>query len=63
MPVSLVLSVLRMGVTPMPRSRSAPTFEDAGAERYTDVIAPAWTSYAGEARRFIAAARAMGLLE
>ena len=37
--------------------------EEAGSERYSDVVAPAWTTYTGEARRFIAAAKAMGLLE
>jgi hypothetical protein len=37
--------------------------EEAGGERYTDVVAPAWTTYAGEARRIIAAARAMGLVK
>ena len=33
-----------------------------GGEHYHKVTAPAWTSYAGEARRMIAAVRAMGLL-
>ena len=37
--------------------------EEAGGERYHDVVAPAWTTYTREARRFIAAARAMGLME
>jgi ribonuclease PH len=37
--------------------------EEGGGERYHEVTAPAWTSYAGEARRMIAAVRAMGLLE
>ena len=37
--------------------------EGNGGERYYEVTAPAWTSYAGEARRFIAAARALELME
>ena len=37
--------------------------EEGGGERYYEVTAPAWTSYSGEARRMIAAVRAMGLLE
>ncbi|WP_281011052.1 hypothetical protein [Lichenibacterium ramalinae] len=37
--------------------------DEAGGERYHDVVAPAWTTYTSEARRFIAAARAMGLIE
>ena len=37
--------------------------EEAGSERYHDVVAPAWTTYMGEARRYIAAARAMGLVK
>lgn len=37
--------------------------EGDGGERYHEVMAPAWTSYAGEARRFITAARALGLME
>ena len=37
--------------------------ETEGADHYREVIAPAWTTYTGEARRFIAAARAMGLVE
>ena len=37
--------------------------EGDGGERYHEVTAPAWTTYASEARRVIAAARAMGLLE
>lgn len=37
--------------------------EEAGDERYHDVVAPAWTTYTGKTRRFIAAARAMGTLE
>ncbi len=37
---------------------------EAGGTTYSrDVLVPAWTSYAGEARRFVAAVRAMGLLE
>lgn len=35
--------------------------EGAGGERYSDVVAPAWTTYTSEARRLIAAARAMDL--
>ncbi len=35
--------------------------EGDGAERYHEVTAPAWTTYASEARRMIAAVRAMGL--
>ncbi len=31
-----------------------------GGERYHEVTAPAWTMYASEARRIIAAMRAMG---
>ena len=37
--------------------------EEGGGKRYYEATAPAWTSYAGEARRMIAAVRAMGLLE
>ena len=36
--------------------------EGDGGERYHEVTAPAWTTYASEARRMIAAVRAMGLL-
>ena len=34
-----------------------------GADHYREVLAPAWTTYVGEARRFVAAMRAMGPLE
>lgn len=39
------------------------TVEADGAEHYREVVAPAWTTYTGEARRFVAAMRAMGPLE
>ena len=32
-------------------------------EWHREAMVPAWTSYAGEARRFIAAAQALGLVE
>ena len=34
-----------------------------GADHYREVIGPAWTSYADEARRLVTPARALGLLE
>ena len=34
-----------------------------GTELHREIVLPAWTFYAGEARRMIAAVRAMGLLE
>ena len=34
-----------------------------GTELHREIVLPAWTFYAAEARRFIAAARALGLLE
>ena len=37
--------------------------EAEGGESYYEALAPAWTSYAEEARRMIAAVTAMGLLE
>ena len=37
--------------------------ERDGDDHYREVMGPAWTSYVGEARRFVAAVRAMGLLE
>ncbi len=37
--------------------------EGGGVERYHEVTAPSWTTYAGEARRTIAAVRVMGLVE
>ncbi len=36
---------------------------DPGFSYDRDIEAPAWTTYAGQTRRFIAAARALGLLE
>ena len=37
---------------------------EAGGEGFTrDVLVPAWTAYDGEARRFIAAARALEVVE
>ncbi len=37
---------------------------EAGGQTYSrDVLVPAWTTYASEARRMIAAVRAMGLVE
>ena len=37
--------------------------ETEGADHYREVIGPAWTSYADEARRFVTAARTLGLFE
>ena len=34
-----------------------------GATWHREAAAPAWTTYVGEARRFVAAARAAGMLE
>jgi hypothetical protein len=34
-----------------------------GATWHREAAAPAWTTYVGEARRFVAAARAPGMLE
>ena len=39
------------------------TIEADGVEHYREVVAPAWTTYTGEARRFVAAMRAMGPLD
>ena len=52
------------GQDPRPTSRlgRAVVDEGDGGERYHEVTAPAWTTYAGEARRMIAAVKAMGLL-
>ena len=36
--------------------------EGDGNERYDEVTAPAWISYAGETRRMTAAVKALGLL-
>ncbi|MGI4765495.1 MAG: hypothetical protein ACRYGP_10620 [Janthinobacterium lividum] len=40
----------------------ADVVEEGGGERYHEVTAPAWTTYADEARRMIAAVRAMVLV-
>ena len=37
--------------------------ERDGDDHYREVLASAWTAYVGEARRFIAAARTLGLME
>lgn len=39
------------------------TVEADGVEHYREVVAPTWTTYTSEARRFVAAMMAMGLLE
>ena len=63
-PASLGLSARRTATTPRAMIKiGMDLVEEAGGERYHDVVAPAWTTYTNEARRFIAAARAMGLVE
>ena len=37
--------------------------EGDGGERYHEVTAPAWTTYASEARRLVAAMIALGVIE
>ena len=39
------------------------TIEADGIEHYREVVALAWTTYTSEAKRFVAAMRAMGPLE